>query len=91
MLLRVTLVQNIGATGGQMLFSTASVLELVLFYWTNHELIQRVQVVSILLPSGAVVMTNLLSHSQRHTYSALQRIHMVFAFSYARSGHTSLA
>ncbi len=73
--LYVTSAQNIGATRGQVLFSTAPVWGVVLSYLLNHEPFQWVHVVSILFLSVAVVMTNLLSHGHVHTHTALQHIH----------------
>jgi multidrug transporter EmrE-like cation transporter len=67
--------QNIGATRGQVLFSTAPVWGVILSYLLNHEPFLWEHVISIVLLLVAVVMTNLLSHSHLHTHAPLRHVH----------------
>ena len=73
--LYVTAAQNIGATRGQVLFSTAPIWGVLLSYLFLSEPFQWVHVISIVLLAFAVVITNILSHSHKHSHSALSHVH----------------
>ena len=73
--LYVTSAQNIGATRGQVLFSTAPLWGVMLSYLFLNEPFQWVHVVSIVLLALAVVVTNILSHSHRHSHIAIFHVH----------------
>jgi drug/metabolite transporter (DMT)-like permease len=67
--------QNIGATRSQILFSTAPVWGVLLSYLLVHEPFEWVHVISLVLLTLAVVISNLSSHGHRHTHLVLEHIH----------------
>ncbi|MFA5819967.1 MAG: EamA family transporter [Bacteroidales bacterium] len=71
----VTSAQNIGATRGQILFSTAPLWGVLLSYLFFHDSFQWVHIVSIALLTLAVIVINLLSHKHSHTHATMQHIH----------------
>ena len=73
--LYVTAAQNIGATRGQILFSTAPLWGVILSYMIYHGTFQWVHVISIALLALAVIATNFLSHNHLHTHEAMTHIH----------------
>lgn len=73
--LYVTSAQNIGATRSQILFSTAPLWGVILSYLFYHESFQWVHIISIILLSIAVIVTNLLTHKHPHTHGFLRHIH----------------
>ncbi len=74
-MLYVTSAQNLGATRGQILFSTAPLWGVVLSYIFYHESFQWVHVISIILLALAVIVTYMLSHKHLHTHVAMDHIH----------------
>jgi len=74
-MLYVTSAQNLGATRGQILFSTAPLWGVVLSYIFYHESFQWVHVISILLLALAVIITYMLSHKHLHTHIAMEHLH----------------
>lgn len=74
--LYVTSAQTIGATRGQILFSTAPLWGVILSYVFLHESIQWEHLISISLLIIAVVMTSVLTHSHLHSHSAIEHIHI---------------
>ena len=68
--------QTIGATRGQILFSTAPLWGVILSYVFLHESIQWEHGVSILLLIIAVVLTSVLTHNHLHSHSAIEHIHI---------------
>lgn len=74
-MLFVTSAQNLGATRGQILFSTAPLWGVVLSYVFYHESFQWVHVISIVLLALAVTVTYVLSHKHMHTHVAMEHIH----------------
>ena len=73
--LYVTSAQNIGATRGQILFSTAPVWGVILSYIFVHEPFQWVHIISIILLALAVFVTNRLTHMHQHTHVVMEHIH----------------
>jgi len=73
--LYVTSAQNIGATRGQILFSTAPLWGVLLSYLFFHDSFQWVHIVSIALLTLAVIVINLLSHKHSHTHAIMHHIH----------------
>lgn len=74
-LLYVTSAQNIGATRGQILFSTAPLWGVILSYLFYHESFLWVHVISIALLAFAVIVTNLLTHNHPHAHAAIEHVH----------------
>jgi drug/metabolite transporter (DMT)-like permease len=74
-MLYITTAQNIGATRGQILFSTSPLWGVILSYLIFRESFQWVHIISILLLALAVIITNVLTHKHTHTHSALKHIH----------------
>ena len=74
--LYVTSAQAIGATRGQILFSTAPLWGVVLSYLFLQESFQWEHLVSIVLLTIAVILTSILTHSHLHAHSATEHIHM---------------
>ncbi len=74
-MLYVTSAQNLGATRGQILFSTAPLWGVVLSYIFYHESFQWVHVISIILLALAVIVTYMLSHKHLHTHVSMDHIH----------------
>jgi drug/metabolite transporter (DMT)-like permease len=73
--LYVTSAQNIGANRSQILFSTAPIWGVVLSYLFVHEPFQWVHIISVVLLTLAVFITNLLSHNHLHNHLNVQHIH----------------
>lgn len=73
--LYVTSAQNIGATRGQILFSTAPLWGVLLSYLFFHNSFQWVHIVSLALLTLAVIIINLLSHKHLHSHATMQHIH----------------
>ena len=73
--LYVTSAQNIGATRSQILFSTAPIWGVVLSYLFVHEPFQWVHLISIVLLTLAVIITNVFSHRHLHTHVVMEHIH----------------
>lgn len=73
--LYITSAQNIGATRGQILFSTAPIWGVILSYLFNHEPFQWTHLISLALLTLAVFYTNILSHKHLHTHIAMEHIH----------------
>lgn len=67
--------QNIGATRGQILFSTAPLWGVILSYVFLKEHVQWEHLISIVLLIISVVMTSVLTHRHQHVHSALEHIH----------------
>lgn len=74
-MLYVTSAQNLGATRGQILFSTAPLWGVVLSYIFYHESFQWEHVISIILLALAVIVTYMLSHKHLHTHVAMDHLH----------------
>lgn len=74
-MLYITSAQNLGATRGQILFSTAPLWGVVLSYMFYHESFQWVHVISIALLALAVIITYLLKHIHMHTHVEMEHIH----------------
>ena len=74
--LYVTSAQTIGATRGQILFSTAPLWGVILSYLFLREPFQWEHVVSLVLLIIAVIMTSVLTHSHLHTHYAIEHIHI---------------
>jgi len=74
--LYVTSAQNIGATRGQILFSTAPLWGVILSYVFLKEYVQWEHLISIVLLIIAVVMTSVLTHRHQHIHFALEHIHI---------------
>ncbi|MBK7214537.1 MAG: EamA family transporter [Bacteroidales bacterium] len=74
-MLYVTSAQNLGATRGQIMFSTAPIWGVVLSYILYQGSFQWVHVISIVLLALAVIVTYLLSHKHLHTHVAMEHIH----------------
>jgi drug/metabolite transporter (DMT)-like permease len=73
--LYVTSAQNIGATRSQILFSTAPLWGVILSYVFIHDSFQWTHLISIALLALAVIVTNVINHSHRHTHEALEHLH----------------
>jgi drug/metabolite transporter (DMT)-like permease len=74
-MLYVTSAQNIGATRGQILFSTAPIWGVLLSYLFFHDSFQWVHIISIILLASAVIVTNVLTHKHPHSHKAMEHIH----------------
>ncbi len=74
--LYITSAQTIGATRGQILFSTAPLWGVLLSYVFLQESFQWEHLISITLLIMAVVMTSVLTHSHLHSHSAMEHIHI---------------
>lgn len=73
--LYITSAQAIGATRGQILFSTAPLWGVVLSYVFLHEIFHWEHLISIVLLIIAVIMTSVLNHKHIHEHSAIEHIH----------------
>jgi len=73
--LYVTSAQNIGATRGQILFSTAPLWGVILSYICFQDTFHWTHVVSILLLILAVIVINIVSHKHMHQHDMLEHIH----------------
>lgn len=73
--LYVTSAQAIGATRGQILFSTAPLWGVFLSYVFLHEIFQWEHLISIVLLIIAVIMTSVLTHKHLHEHLAIEHIH----------------
>lgn len=74
--LYVNSAQALGATRGQILFSTAPLWGVVLSYVFLHESFHWEHVVSILLLIGAVLLTSMEKHDHWHVHEYMEHIHM---------------
>ena len=74
-MLYVTSAQNLGATRGQILFSTAPLWGVILSYMFYHESFEWVHVISIVLLALAVIVTYILKHKHLHTHVEMEHIH----------------
>jgi drug/metabolite transporter (DMT)-like permease len=74
--LYVTSAQNLGATRGQILFSTAPLWGVILSYMFLQELIQWEHLISIVLLAVSVIMTSVLTHRHQHVHFAIEHIHI---------------
>lgn len=73
--LYVTSAQNIGATRGQILFSTAPLWGVILSYIFFKDTFHWTHIISIALLTLAVVVINLITHKHEHQHDALEHIH----------------
>ena len=73
--LYVTSAQNIGATRGQILFSTAPLWGVILSYIIFQNSFHWTHIISILLLVLAVIVINLFSHKHRHSHEIIEHIH----------------
>lgn len=73
--LYVTSAQNIGATRGQMLFSTAPLWGVILSYIIFHDTFQWTHIISLLFLIIAVIVINIVSHTHQHQHEILEHIH----------------
>ena len=73
--LYVTSAQNIGATRGQILFSTAPLWGVILSYIIFQNSFHWTHIISILLLILAVIVINLISHKHRHAHDLIKHIH----------------
>ncbi len=73
--LYVTSAQNIGATRGQILFSTAPLWGVILSYIFFQDTFHWTHVISILLLIIAVIVINIISHRHQHQHETLEHIH----------------
>jgi drug/metabolite transporter (DMT)-like permease len=73
--LYVTSAQNIGATRGQILFSTAPLWGVILSYIIFQNSFHWTHIISILLLILAVIVINIISHKHRHTHDLIKHIH----------------
>lgn len=74
--LYVTSAQAIGATRGQILFSTAPLWGVILSYVFLHEMFQWEHLLSIALLVIAVVITSVSTHNHLHTHTPIDHIHI---------------
>jgi drug/metabolite transporter (DMT)-like permease len=74
--LYVTSAQAIGATRGQILFSTAPLWGVMLSYVFLQEPIQWEHLISIVFLILAVLITSGLTHSHWHTHAVMEHIHI---------------
>jgi hypothetical protein len=74
--LYVTSAQTIGATRGQILFSTAPLWGVILSYILLRESFQWSHLISITLLIIAVVITSVLNHSHLHKHHAVEHFHI---------------
>lgn len=73
--LYVTAAQNIGATRGQILFSTAPLWGVILSYVFFQDTFHWTHVVSMLLIILAIIVINVISHKHHHQHDELEHIH----------------
>ncbi len=73
--LYVTSAQNIGATRGQILFSTAPLWGVILSYIFFKDTFHWSHIISILLLIIAVFVINIMSHRHQHQHETLEHIH----------------
>ncbi len=73
--LYVTSAQNIGATRGQILFSTAPLWGVILSYIFFRDTFSWMHIISIILLTLAVIAINLMQHHHLHEHEALEHIH----------------
>jgi len=73
--LYVTSAQNIGATRGQILFSTAPLWGVILSYIFFRDSFHWTHLISILFLILAVVVINMTSHKHLHQHNKLEHIH----------------
>jgi len=73
--LYVTSAQNIGATRGQILFSTAPLWGVILSYIIFQNTFHWTHIISILLLILAVIVINIISHKHRHSHDMIEHIH----------------
>lgn len=73
--LYVTSAQNIGATRGQILFSTAPLWGVILSYIFFRDSFHWTHLISILFLILAVVAINMTSHKHLHQHNKLEHIH----------------
>ena len=73
--LYVTSAQNIGATRGQILFSTAPLWGVILSYIIFQNSFHWTHIISTLLLILAVIVINLISHKHRHAHDLIKHIH----------------
>lgn len=74
-ILYVTSAQNIGATRGQILFSTAPLWGVVLSYVFFQDTFHWSHVISIILLILSIIAINLMSHKHQHTHEMIEHIH----------------
>ncbi|HET9570999.1 MAG TPA: DMT family transporter [Bacteroidales bacterium] len=74
--LYVTSSQQVGATRGQILFSTAPLWGVLLSYIFLHESFQWVHLFSIVLLTIAVILTSVITHNHLHTHVEMEHIHI---------------
>ena len=73
--LYVTSAQNIGATRGQILFSTAPLWGVILSYIFFLDIFHWTHIISIVLLILAVIVINLITHKHEHQHDMLEHIH----------------
>ena len=73
--LYVTSAQNIGATRGQILFSTAPLWGVLLSYIFFQDTFHWAHVISLFLLVTAVIVINVISHRHQHQHETLEHIH----------------
>jgi drug/metabolite transporter (DMT)-like permease len=73
--LYVTSAQNIGATRGQILFSTAPLWGVILSYILFQDTFHWTHIISIILLILAVIVINLISHKHEHQHEMFEHIH----------------
>lgn len=73
--LYVTSAQNIGATRGQILFSTAPLWGVILSYVFFQDTFHWTHLISILFLIIAVIVINLNAHKHKHQHEVLEHIH----------------
>lgn len=73
--LYVTSAQNIGATRGQILFSTAPLWGVILSYIIFQDTFHWTHILSIVLLTLAIVAINVISHKHAHTHERMEHIH----------------
>lgn len=73
--LYVTSAQNIGATRGQILFSTAPLWGVILSYIFFQDTFHWTHMISILLLIIAVIVINIISHRHQHQHDMLEHVH----------------
>lgn len=73
--LYVTSAQNIGATRGQILFSTAPFWGVILSYIFFQDTFHWTHIISILFLIIAVIVINIISHRHQHQHEMLEHIH----------------
>ncbi len=73
--LYVTSAQNIGATRGQILFSTAPLWGVILSYIFFQDTFHWTHIISIVLLILAVIVINLITHKHEHQHEMFEHIH----------------